>query len=140
MTSRVRSRHLQRRRQWRGEWKQPLFSVLRSLSTNPQRATIEIDIAHAQREQLAAAAAGRQCDTKDQASPSALRDRDGTFVVDRVLYCAKRYAGHRIEGHQVRRLLVSSFLIFVAIAGCPVGTHVACPGCIERDRDNSRCG
>ena len=39
----------------------------------------------------------------------------------------------------MRRLLVPSFLVFVALSGCPLETHVVCPWCIDRDRDNSGC-
>lgn len=36
-------------------------------------------------------------------------------------------------------MLVSSFLVFAAMSGCPLSTHVICPACIDHERDNSRC-
>jgi len=34
---------------------------------------------------------------------------------------------------------VSSLLVFAAMCGCPLSTHVICPACIDYDRDNSGC-
>jgi hypothetical protein len=34
---------------------------------------------------------------------------------------------------------VSSLLVFAAMSGCPLSTHVICPACIDHERDNSRC-